>query len=88
MAALLGQGPFYKVGVSRALEATFGAERIILIVFGKYFPRKLTENHGRVAKELGPGTQPIGSGWLRLAPRKRRGKCGPGPPFHVHRGSG
>ena len=68
MAALLGQGPFYKVGVSCTREATFGAERIVLAVFGKYFPRKLAENHGRVAKIEVPERSrlaPIGSGRLR-----------------------
>ena len=47
---LLGQGLIYKVGVSRTREATFGAERIVRAVSGKYFPRKVAEKHGRVAK--------------------------------------
>ena len=51
MAALIGQGPFYKVGVLLAREATFGAERIVLAVLGKYVPRKFAEKHGRVAKK-------------------------------------
>ena len=50
-ATLLGRGLFHKVGVSRRREATFGAERIVWAVSGKYFPRKVAEKHGRVAKK-------------------------------------
>ena len=84
VAALLGEGPFYKVSVSRAREATFGAERIVWAVSGKYF----SEASGNVSKKLSPGNLATGHDWPRLAAIKWSQQHGQEPPFHTCRGLG